>query len=151
VQSNVYLSSISSEIHNNTDNRSSSSLSSSHEKTQILSVQHHQSTMSSPLTLPMNITEPEDDHKINNIDIDDKRTSIMPGLKQNFNIEIDEEKNHEYQQHMTNILDESENEKLEVFVGFYRPGDYKRELEGDDDEDPFTVDTTKTERYLMRN
>jgi hypothetical protein len=67
-----------------------------------------------------------------------------------FNIEIEEDDDDE-QIHLGNEYND-QNEQLEVFVGFYRPGEYQRETMEDDEDDQSEIshqsDTQKKEEQV---
>ncbi|CAF0984747.1 unnamed protein product [Adineta steineri] len=70
----------------------------------------------------------------------DNSNNVNPINSSSLNIEIEEEEDddddddHHRQTHLCNEhIDQ--NEQLEVFVGFYRPGEYQRETMEDDDDD----------------
>jgi hypothetical protein len=57
----------------------------------------------------------------------------IPVENSSLNIEINADDDDDERQHI-HLLNE-QNEQLEVFVGFYRPGEYQRETMEDDDDD----------------
>ncbi|CAF5202315.1 unnamed protein product, partial [Rotaria magnacalcarata] len=99
--------------------------------------------------LSMNI--PVDNSNNNN------HRSENPINSSSLNIEIEEEEDDDDDQriHLLNEYND-QNEQLEVFVGFYRPGEYQREtIEDDDDDDDdddsktsYKSDTQKKEEQV---
>lgn len=73
-----------------------------------------------------------------NIPVDNSNNNLNgnPINSSSLNIEIEEEDDDDDDQRI-HLLNENsdQNEQLEVFVGFYRPGEYQRETMDDDDDD----------------
>lgn len=81
-----------------------------------------------------------------NIPVDNSNEN--PINSSSLNIEIEEDNDdHHHQIHLLNEYND-QNEQLEVFVGFYRPGEYQREIMEDDDESEISQksDTQKKEQ-----
>jgi hypothetical protein len=88
------------------------------------------------------------------VDNSNNNPNENPINSSSLNIEIEEEEDVEQRQ-QTHLFNEhiGQNEQLEVFVGFYRPGEYQRETMEDDDDDngseiSYKSDTQKKEEQV---
>jgi len=86
------------------------------------------------------------------VDNSNNNPNENPINSSSLNIEIEDV---EQQQQQTHLFNEhiDQNEQLEVFVGFYRPGEYQRETMEDDDDDngseiSYKSDTQKKEEQV---